>query len=197
MKICSTKNCNTTHYAKEMCFYHYQQARRRDRAYPYMHKNRVNYVGEYAEIILEGRDKKEVGRALVDREDVSRLLAHKWYLTSQGYARTKSRIDSPMHSFIIGRKFIDHINHNRLDNRSANLRPATAAENNRHKVKSRGISKYKGVWHTKSGSFRASLSINYKTIHLGTFSSPEEAAYVYDQAVMQLFGEFAVTNFEY
>src|SRR5690349_20811660 len=42
---------------------------------------------------------------------------------------------------------IDHINGNRADNRWANLRPATVAENQRNRAKSkRNTSGYKGVY---------------------------------------------------
>ncbi|MDP9367641.1 MAG: AP2 domain-containing protein [Chloroflexota bacterium] len=36
--------------------------------------------------------------------------------------------------------------------------------------------------------------VDYQKFNLGTYATAEEAAYVYDQAAVQLFGEFARPN---
>jgi hypothetical protein len=36
-----------------------------------------------------------------------------------------------------------------------------------------------------------------KQLKIGTYHSPEEAAWAYDQWASQIFGEFAVLNFDY
>jgi hypothetical protein len=40
----------------------------------------------------------------------------------------------------------DHINHDRIDNRRSNLRPVNQSENNANRQKTRGTSRYKGVY---------------------------------------------------
>jgi hypothetical protein len=92
-------------------------------------------------------------------------------------------------------KCIDHANGNGLDNRRANLRFATPAQNawnTRRKVSASG---YKGVYFSKANKFGAAIRCNKKRIHLGCFDSPVDAAKAYDKAAKKYHGQFAQTNF--
>lgn len=103
-----------------------------------------------------------------------------------------------MHVLIMGQPYIDHINGNGLDNRRSNLRPATAAQNaaNRRMEQS-GLSSYKGVALVRaSGRWIAHIGHEGKQSHLGVFASELSAAYAYDLAAREAFGEFAHTNFD-
>jgi hypothetical protein len=66
--------------------------------------------------------------ALVDDEDYEELNKYNWYYSYQGYAvRTNHRLNKCiyMHRIIMNPldyKQVDHINHNKLDNRKENLR---------------------------------------------------------------------------
>lgn len=87
---------------------------------------------------------------------------------------------------------IDHINHNRHDNRIANLREATKAQNtiNRRWFNPNG----KGVtFRTDRNSrpWQAQIAFNGKKIHLGFFDTPEEAHEAYKKASAKYHGEFA------
>jgi hypothetical protein len=92
----------------------------------------------------------------------------------------------------------DHINHNGLDNRKANLRPATAAQNSWNRKKQSGptSSKYKGVHKTTSNTWSANITVLGRRIHLGTFKTETAAAKAYDLAAKTHFGPFAYTNFK-
>ena len=88
---------------------------------------------------------------------------------------------------------VDHINGNRLDNRSANLRVCTNAQNSRNKGPQKG--KYKGVHWSKTGKhWVAQITKNYKVRHLGCFKTAEAAALAYNEAAKELHGEYAYLN---
>jgi hypothetical protein len=78
---------------------------------------------------------------------------------------------------------IDHINGNRSDNRIANLREVTRAENIQNQLCPRkdNRSGYLGV--SKMGKkFKASIGINGTKKYLGSYRTPEEASEVYQLA---------------
>lgn len=73
--------------------------------------------------------------------------------------------------------YIDHINHNRSDNRWCNLREVSALEN----VKNCSLSKnnsigIQGVRKLPSGKYQAYIMVNRKQINLGCFANQEDAA---------------------
>lgn len=90
---------------------------------------------------------------------------------------------------------IDHRNHDKQDNRIANLRDASAADNQRHR---RGMVnkplKLKGVRLHRSGAFQARITYEGKRRSLGTYETADEAAHAYNKAAIEEFGEFAVLN---
>lgn len=80
--------------------------------------------------------------------------------------------------------YLDHINRNKADNRIENLREVSKAQNreNIDKAKS-NQSGFKGVWlHKQTKKWCASIGYKGKNIHLGSFSSIEEAYNAYKQA---------------
>lgn len=93
---------------------------------------------------------------------------------------------------------VDHINHDRLDNRIVNLREATEAENKRNSLlRSDNTSGFKGVCENRKriNKWQASIKVNKKLIFLGNYPTPELAAIAYDRAAIRHHGEFACTNF--
>lgn len=158
------------------------------------------------EIPVKGRN-GEALMALVDAEDFPLVSKYKWCVggkTVKGrewgyaYASAKnSRKSLLMHRLIMNPQdgiCVDHINGNRLDNRKANLRLCNRSENMRNRGPNRGR-KYKGVYRASKNRFRALICVNHKLMHVGTFSSEEEAAKAYDEAAIKLHGEFVCLNF--
>lgn len=90
-----------------------------------------------------------------------------------------------MHRYITGAKkgeYVDHINHNTLDNRRCNIRVTTNAANLRNgrlrknnKSGNVGVGFYFGKWY-------AGIKVNYKRINLGTFKSKSQAIEARKQA---------------
>lgn len=88
---------------------------------------------------------------------------------------------------------VDHKNRDRADNRRANLRECTHAENsfNRslHKNNSSG---YSGIyWNENQGKWVAQISVGGVRKHLGCFTDLEDAAKVRKEAELLYYGEFA------
>lgn len=142
--------------------------------------------------------------ALVDDDMFEELNRFKWTakkFNKTWYAERKDHYKSVyMHRLIMNAQNglqVDHIDMNGLNNTRENLRICTRAENARNRIEnSNSTSGYKGVSFSKQrNKFESKITINGKTIHLGRFSTKEEAAKAYDKKALELFGEFARTNF--
>ena len=141
--------------------------------------------------------------ATVDDSDYMDLSVFKWTF-SKGYAvrmekkpyKTGKRRMLYMHTELLG-DMVDHKDGNGLNNARSNLRHCTPAENMRNrKMAQRTKSGYKGVWfNSKRNKFVAYIKLDGVSIVLRSCDTAEEAAYIYDQASLQLWGEFARPNF--
>lgn len=85
-----------------------------------------------------------------------------------------------MHRFIMNfpkGKYVDHINHNTLDNRKCNLRICNNADNIRNgKIRTNNKSGHTGVSLNKTKTkWEANIKVNYKSIYLGVYSNIEDA----------------------
>jgi hypothetical protein len=131
------------------------------------------------------------------------LAKVRWHFTSTGYAAHSyfHRGYVFMHRVILGAKAsqeVDHINGDALDNRRANLRLCTRAQNAANRrLHANNKSGYRGVGYSgrQAHPWAARIRVNYKLLPLGNFATPEEAAVAYDRAALDHFGQFARTNF--
>jgi len=148
--------------------------------------------------------------AIVDPEDYERINKHKWFVNKNkynSYARRnvwkgRNREVVRMHREILNAPaglLVDHINHNGLDNRKANLRLATRTQNswNRRKPKIPNCtSRFKGVgWHKGNKKWSTKICFNGKRKTIGYFADEIEAAKAYDKAAKKYHKEFALLNF--
>jgi hypothetical protein len=124
------------------------------------------------------------------------IKPYSWGKYGPGYiAATVNGKQVAMHRFIMGSpagKEVDHINGDKTDNRCSNLRVCSRAQNQANAVKKFG--NYKGVGFYKK-QWRARLMIDYQEVHIGLFDEEGEAAAAYDSVALQIFGNFARTNY--
>lgn len=87
---------------------------------------------------------------------------------------------------------VDHINHDKSDNRLSNLRLCSRSENFSYRKKPvTNSSGYKGVsFKARNRKWVAQIGKGGKRIHLGLFNSKEEAYLAYCLKAKELFGEF-------
>ena len=137
---------------------------------------------------------------IIDECD-SYLSKWKWHLGTDGSVARNRRNgqERRIHRIIMGAKkgeYVDHINHNPLDNRRENLRICTNQENNWNKPPTAG-KKYKGTSRnpaSKKNPWCAFIKKDYKSLYLGSFKTEEMAALEYNKFAKELFGEFAYLN---
>lgn len=138
--------------------------------------------------------------AFCDADRIDLVQQYSWSVNTSGYPTTnKNGRGVRLHQLLFPNiKLIDHINTNKLDNRSANIRPATIQQNSCNKKKFKcNKTGYKGVHftHRKKNKYMAVICVNRKTTVLGRYESAIYAAIVYDNAARRLHGEFANLNF--
>ena len=196
MKTCKVEGCNGKHVAKGYCDKHYRQYKRhgeiseRTRFDP----NKIIEYDDYAEVVLYDKSCKEVARALIDLEDIDNVKKYKWSLRKDGYITAYTGKTSLLHRFIMDcpdDKVVDHINHNRLDNRKSNLRICTHQQNMMNSGKRQSNTGYTGVyWFDVTGKYVVKIGLNKKSIHIGYFDTLEQAIEARKQAEIDLFGDY-------
>lgn len=127
----------------------------------------------------------------------------KWCLDGKtGYAVAKmagKKVD--FHRVIMqgdGTKDVDHINGDKLDNRIANLRYVSHGTNVQNQGPRPGSSsRYKGVHLVTKGEtprYYASIRVNDRNIHIGSFTDEIEAAKAYNREALKAHGPYAWVN---
>lgn len=123
---------------------------------------------------------------LADHDLVSR---YRWHVNPGGYLAAtvgsrQSRSTELLHRLILGlphgdKRFGDHINGDRLDNRRENLRAVDAKLNaaNQAIINESGTSKYRGVcWAKDPGKWKAYVHMDGRLHNLGFYDTEDEAA---------------------
>ena len=142
--------------------------------------------------------------ALIDASDLSLVAPYAWAFNPgphTGYAVTHRQGQFlAMHRLLTGAGagvIVDHTDMDGLNNRRANLRACTKAENSRRRRSTSGKSPFKGVaFHRASGLHHATINVDGRQFSLRYHKTAEDAARAYDAAAIQHFGDFALTNRE-
>jgi hypothetical protein len=171
---------------------------------PHQIKRPIQIVGDIAHVPLT-----QGYTAVIDAEDVKLVEKYNWHSwvakrkdgsVKKVYAVRNvdygnKRILLQMHKvlFTVPEGYeVDHENGNGLDCRKCNLRKATHQQNSSNqKLSIANKTGYKGVvWNPDHKKYTASIGNKGKKLHLGSFSSKEEAAKAYADASYKLHGKF-------
>ena len=142
-------------------------------------KNTLFIYPDYAEIEIKNKD--NVFYCKVDKEDIERIENHSWCIV-QGYAYcTIKNKNISMHRLLLNppkNMQVDHINHNKLDNRKFNLKICTQLENlknrrfcgdKRIQIKKYESKKDKGI------TWYLTIVYNRQRHYIGKYKSYDEA----------------------
>lgn len=143
--------------------------------------------------------------AIVDDEDLPLISGYRWKVLKSKNKRYAARSvgrtgrTELMHRVIaraptgVG---VDHIDGDGLNNRRGNLRLATQKQNAANMQKTRGVSRFKGVyWNKKDSRWQAQISNEAGGVrYLGQFRDETDAARAYNSAAIEQFGAFANLN---
>ena len=142
------------------------------------------------------------------RNDITKRIL-KPGISSSGYYGVKLYQNNKKKTFLVHRlvaiyfianpmnkKCVDHIDHDRKNNRIFNLRYATNQENSRNSsIQKNNTSGYIGVTYNKQKQkYRARYSLNCKLKHIGYYQTALEASEAYQAKIKVHYGEFANLN---
>lgn len=165
-------------------------------------RNKYDLSGQYGIGYFNNSDKF----FMFDIEDFSIISKYTWYLSNNGYVisstyKGNSTSVDFIHRIVMrlnsaDERCIDHINHDTLDNRKANLRICTIQNNNCNKeLLSRNTSSITGVDYIKKlMKWRARINVNGTSIHLGVFESFNDAIKARKDAEDKYYGEYSYDN---
>lgn len=145
--------------------------------------------------------------AKVDDDDFERISKFKWcssfevyrfYAVRGGWVDGKT-VAIRMHRVIMNAKrgqYVDHINHDGLDNRRTNLRICTNGENmrNRSGPQKNSTSGILGVrWRKDRSKWESRMCVNGKNMSLGHFENKHDATRAYAEARLKYFSDSKVS----
>lgn len=163
--------------------------------------NKYDLSGEYG---IGYTSKNE--KFYFDLEDYDLIKDYCWHMHTDGYIRTCCGIDKingkrknkyiMLHQ-LLSKKYgygeePDHINGRTYDNRKENLRESIHEQNMKNcKMYKNNTSGHKGVYYSKrEGKWKATINIDKKQTHLGTFSNYEDAVVCRENAERRYYKEF-------
>lgn len=159
-------------------------------------KNEYNLSGDYG---IGYTSKGE--EFYFDLEDYNKIKNYCWYISKQGYLVSNCR-DGKINSVIMHRiimnvenynDVVDHINHNKVDNRKENLRIVSRRENNWNKnIDGKTLSGRVGVhWDKSRSKWIATLKKDGENHTIGRFDNLDDAIKARENAEKEYYGEYA------
>lgn len=167
--------------------------------------NVVQVEGDTARLLLTNRQHEVVARAVIDLDDLGRVLAAgRWYPSRSSnckpgkqYYVLNNSLRTSLHRFVLqsgSGEFVDHVNHDPLDCRKANLRVCTHTQNMQNRCGAHRHSKsgVRNVYYdARHNRWRVEVRAGKVRHNIGAFPSLEEAAEAAAGARQRLHKEFA------
>lgn len=135
-----------------------------------------------------------------DLEDYDKIKDYIWCISDNGYVITKNPVCYNriifMHRLIMNVKEhkikVDHIYHNKCDNRKSQLRLVNDNQNQYNMTKPKdNTSGYKGVyWHKNKEKWEALIQCDGKLKYLGLYDDINDAIEAREKAEIKYFGEY-------
>lgn len=213
--VCGSKHHVIYHNGSYYCLRHYSQIKKLGGLKEKTIFDRNDYVvdGDIAYIVLRNNKQEETGRAIIDIDDLERLIQYKWTLGTWGYAESSINNKNVLMQRLVLNEFdavniVDHINRNTLDNRKSNLRIVDKSLNAVNAgIRSNNTSSVTGVsWNKNTNSWRAYINYKGKRIELGHRKEFDNAVvlrlnaenkyYAGMQPQKELFEEYGVELYE-
>lgn len=160
----------------------------------------IRNTDNLAIIRVHNQNRNTYDDIIVDDDKWHDLSTYKWNVNNYGYARAIiNSKEHLMHAYLMNFDecdiLIDHINHNKLDNRINNLRKTDARVNNHNRTKIKNTTSiYKGVSLCKNKKWHAKIGYNNKSISIGRFDNEKYAAIAYNKEAKKLYGDDASLN---
>lgn len=150
-------------------------------------KNEYHICGDVTYIDLYNKECEKIAQAKIDTEDLDKVKYIKWKLSGSGYVMNTPKFKGAskhMSRVILDTdEFVDHRNHNTLDNRKCNLRIATKSQNQMN-------ANYSGVSFI-GNKYVARIKKDQKAVILGHYIDKDEAYFARWYAEKILFKEYA------
>jgi hypothetical protein len=116
--------------------------------------------------------------------------------------RKRQELHRAIMEMVVGRPLsraeqVDHINHDSLDNREANLRLATPAQNQHNaRLRSDSVTGLRGVsWEARRKKWEVYVRVEKKRHYVGAFDDMLQAVVAHDLKCIEAHGEFAQPNY--
>ena len=137
----------------------------------------------------------------IDEQDLHLVIGVRYMAAQRGdkFYLFNRETNKYFHRIVMGEPsglVVDHIDGNPQNNKRDNLRVCKAAENLYSQAKPKNNKTgYKGVSLCKTTKrYKASIGYQGKCLNLGRYKTIEEAALVYNNKALELFGEYAKLN---
>ena len=157
--------------------------------------NEYDLSGEYGVGYLEHGEK-----FYFDLEDYELIKEHRWNMRNGYIVADIDGTKVSLHRLVMGVTDsdlkVDHIQHNKTDNRKSQLRIVDNSQNSMNRR--RAINNTSGItgvrFNTQNNKWQAYIGIDGELIHLGYFDDASRAIDVRNKAEEKYFGEYSYNN---